>query len=454
MSLFCQQKKKARKGAATRIQAEKKREKVSAASKKIRRRLMKLKQEEEEEMREEEEMVVEYMDSDEEEKKEKRTKMKEAAKLIVEEEKEVVVEEELYSFPPMEEWTPTEKPKPSTFLSFCPVELPTSGDAHSGMPVRSTILGPFGRSVIMAPPPAKLPWEKRHRRSALMMVTPDQLRAHLSRQVEKFRPQGRAQNSASLCRATDRSMEYELQAAITPLIGNLLIPNRTRRTAIDALRERGEGRQLSSTPVFLLLLQTMNVDSVGCKEMIENRRRGVVFQAPPPDPTSVRLKNPQTIAGMLQQRKMKEEHQVLDQEHSLILDLLRAQPPPAPHCPTTRRTRPEILLHMCPNTHHQLPPVFIPQPVSTPPADLGRRQSTVEVRASGDEVLSGGSGEMLLLLFVLHVSCQTLSGDIGSLGWMICVQQPTFCRVQLLWMFDMIALPGKVCSDFHFRPCG
>uniref|UniRef100_A0A3Q3XL33 Small nuclear RNA activating complex, polypeptide 4 n=1 Tax=Mola mola TaxID=94237 RepID=A0A3Q3XL33_MOLML len=329
----------------TRIQAEKKREKVSAASKKIRRRLMKLKQEEEEEMREEEEMVVEYMDSDEEEKKEKRTKMK--------------------------EWTPTEKPKPSTFLSFCPVELPTSGDAHSGMPVRSTILGPFGRSVIM-----------RHRRSALMMVTPDQLRAHLSRQAEKFRPQGRAQNSASLCRATDRSMEYELQAAITPLIGNLLIPNRTRRTAIDALRERGEGRQLSSTPVFLLLLQTMNVDSVGCKEMIKNRRRGVVFQAPPPDPTSVRMKNPQTIAGMLQQRKMKEEH----------------QPPPAPHCPTMRRTRPEILPHMCPNTHHQLPPVFIPQPVSTPPADLGRRQSTVEVRASGDEVLSGGSGEMLMLL--------------------------------------------------------
>uniref|UniRef100_A0A3Q4BZ02 Small nuclear RNA activating complex, polypeptide 4 n=1 Tax=Mola mola TaxID=94237 RepID=A0A3Q4BZ02_MOLML len=314
-------------------------------SPKIRRRLMKLKQEEEEEMREEEEMVVEYMDK---------------------EEKEVVVEEELYSFPPMEEWTPTEKPKPSTFLSFCPVELPTSGDAHSGMPVRSTILGPFGRSVIMAPPPAKLPWEKRHRRSALMMVTPDQLRAHLSRQAEKFRPQGRAQNSASLCRATDRSMEYELQAAITPLIGNLLIPNRTRRTAIDALRERGEGRQLSSTPVFLLLLQTMNVDSVGCKEMIKNRRRGVVFQAPPPDPTSVRMKNPQTIAGMLQQRKMKEEHQVLDQEHSLILDLLRA------HGSVTLDISEFdifLLFQESPSSPQNIVPTFVPAPPpqTTPP---------------------------------------------------------------------------------------
>ena len=336
---------------------------------------MKLKQEEEEEMMEEEEMVVEYMDSDEEEKKERRTKVQEAAKLAVEEEKEVeeVEEEELYTFPPMEEWVPTEKPKPSTFLSFCPVELPSSGGGHSETPVRSTILGPFGRSVIMAPPPDKLPWEKRHRRSALMMVTTDQLRAHLSRQVEKSRPQGRGQSNASLCRATDRSLEYELRAAVTPLIGNLLIPTGTRRTSTDALRERAEERQFSSTPVFLLLLQTMNVDSVGCKEMIENRRRGLVFQAPPPGASSARMNSSQTVAGMLQQRKRKEEHQVLDQEHNLILDLLQAQAPPAPHWPVKQRTRPQILLRMCPDPHHQLPP-----------ADLGRTPSSVEVRASGD----------------------------------------------------------------------
>lgn len=356
---------------------------------------MKLKEEEEEEIREEEETVVEYMDSDEEEKKKKkRKKMKEAVEVSKIEEVEMEEEEEAYSFPPMQEWTPAEKVVQSlTFLSFRPVELASSGPAHRGKPVRSTILGRFGRSVIIGPPPAELPWEKRHSSSTLMMVSPDQLRTHLFRQAERFNnlnssPQRTVQTGRLPGQAMDKMLEYELQAAVTPWIGNLLIPDKSRLTAADTLRERGEKRQLSSTPIFLLLLQTMNVDSVGCKEMIEKRRRRVVFPAPPPDSSSVQMKNPKTIAGILQRRRTKEKLQGFDLQHSLILEqlqqqdrhrqLLRPQPPPHPPHPrppaTPSQIRPGILLQIPPNMHPQMSPmlfpraIFIPQPVAQPPA--------------------------------------------------------------------------------------
>lgn len=347
---------------------------------------MKLKEEEEEEIREEEEMVVEYMDSDEET---KTKQIKEAVEVL--RITEVEKEEEAYSFPPMQEWIPSEKAQPFTFLNFRPVELPSSSDAHRGKPVRSTILGQFGRSVIIGPPPTELPWEERHSSSKLMMVSPDQLRAHLFQQAEKSNslnsgPRRKVQTRKLPSRASDKALEYKLQAAVTPWIGNMLIPAKSRLTAADALRERGEKRQISSTSVFQLFLQTMNVDSVGCKEMIEKRRKGVVFVTPPPDPSSLRLKNPKTIAGMLQKRRMmKEEPQEFNLQHSLILEQLqqqdkhrqqlRPQPPSRPRPPVMpSQNHHGILLQMPPNMCPQMSPmlfpqaVFIPQPVAEPPA--------------------------------------------------------------------------------------
>ncbi|XP_049435643.1 snRNA-activating protein complex subunit 4 isoform X1 [Epinephelus fuscoguttatus] len=362
---------------------------AGTAKRSIRSRLMTLKEEEEEEEEEEssedEGMVVEYMDSDEEEKKKKKKKKK-----------EVVKAEKEYTFPPMQEWIPVEKAQaPFTFLSFRPVELPSSGVTHSR--VRSTIVGQFGRSVIIGPAPRELQWGERHSSSTMMMVSPDQLRAHLRSQEHKFKtrssgPRGRARTNDQnpLGRVTDKGIYYQLQAAVTPWIGNLLIPPKHRQTEADVLRERAEKTKLCSTPVFLLLLQTLNVDVVGCKEMIEQRRNKVVSLAPPQRPRSVR---PNTVAGILQQKRaIKEELREFNQQHKLILkqlqelqqkqkqQLLGQQQPHLPHphpppCPTTpSQNCPRILLQMPPNMHPLMSPmsfpqaVFIPHPVTQPRA--------------------------------------------------------------------------------------
>ncbi|XP_044051752.1 LOW QUALITY PROTEIN: snRNA-activating protein complex subunit 4 [Siniperca chuatsi] len=388
---------KAKKKQKSRRGEKKKKKKVNPAKKGIRRRLMKLKEEEEDEEEdeeEEEEMMVEYMDSDEEEKKNN----KEVVEVERTEEVEKDEEEEEYIIPPMQEWTPTEKAQCFTFLNFRPVELPSSGDAHNGKPVRSTILGPFGRSVIIGPPPKELQWEKRHSSSIMLMLSPDQLRAHL-----KSSPRGKVQTGKKkhLGRVTDVALGYELQAAVTPWIGNLLIPAKTRLTAADVLREQREKTPLSSTPVFLLLLQTMNVDTVGCKRMIEQRRNRVAV-TPPPYPSSARKYNLKNIAG-LQQKKVKDILQELDMQHQLILKQLRdqqqakqnqqqlwlkqqvrpqqlmlLQQPPRPLSLPSQNS-PGVLLQMPPNVQTSRSPVSFPQAVFVPHPVVQPRGASVQL---------------------------------------------------------------------------
>lgn len=358
--------------------------------------MLKLEKEEEAEIKEEEETLVEYMDSDEEEKKKhrrnKKKEMEEVKKVpppptsatapVVEEEEE----EEAYSFPPMQEWAPSGRAPTFPALRFRPVDLPSSSNGVDSS-VRSTILGQYGRSVVIGPPPTELPAGRRSSSGHLMMVSPEQLRAHLRHQVDKFKkltsgPQRALHSSRLQSSMRNRLMDLELQAAVTPWIGNLLIPRKSRLTAADVLRERGEERQLSSTPIFLLLLQTMNVDSVGCKEMIEKRRSKAAF-TPPPDSSSVRLKNPKTIAGMLQRKAMGAEHRALEPQHSLILgqlqkqdvhrQLLRLPGPAHPSFPgMLRQNRPQLLLQMPPHVRPtamapRMPPTFFPQAVFVPP---------------------------------------------------------------------------------------
>ncbi|XP_071328505.1 snRNA-activating protein complex subunit 4 isoform X3 [Trachinotus anak] len=374
---------------------------VSPAKRKARRKLVKVKEEECSE-EEQEEMLVEYMDSDEEEKKEVVK-----VKRIEKEE-----EEEEYTCPPMKEWIPEEKAQPITFLNFRPVALPSSADSHSGKPVRSTILGKFGRSVIIGPNPRELPWEERHSSHTMMMVSADQLQAHLYRQMHKCNnqsshAQGRVQTSKKkhLRRVTDTALDYELQAAVTPWIGNLLIPLKTRLMAADVLRERREKTQLSSTVIFLLLLQTMNVDTMGCKEIIEQRRNRMMLLSPPTDSSSTQIKDPRTIAGMLQQKRLMRKEQELEEQHKLIMKQLQVlqqleqhkrqrlqrkqqlspqqlvllqQPQPLPPCPPSSMPPQNHsgVLQMPPNMLPQMSPmsfpqaVFIPHPVLQPQRPL------------------------------------------------------------------------------------
>nr|XP_019964463.1 PREDICTED: snRNA-activating protein complex subunit 4 isoform X2 [Paralichthys olivaceus] len=271
-----------------------------------------------EEEQEEEEMVVVYMDSDDDDEK----KMKEEEKdEVVEVDRIADVEEEVeeYTCPPMTEWIPDDKAEHFSFLSFSPVSVPSSSDGHRGKPVRSTIVGKFGHSVIIGPNPPELQWEERHRSSTMRMVSPDQLQAHLHCQAAEWKKKGFRPKGKQMGRSMDMVLRYKLQAAVVPWIGNLLIPTQTRLTVADALREQGEKTQLSSTPVFQLLLQTMNVDVIGCREMIEQRKKKVVFSTPLPDPLSVHRKDPRTVAEILQQR---EKQQELELQHKLILKQL------------------------------------------------------------------------------------------------------------------------------------
>uniref|UniRef100_A0A3Q0RRR9 Small nuclear RNA activating complex, polypeptide 4 n=1 Tax=Amphilophus citrinellus TaxID=61819 RepID=A0A3Q0RRR9_AMPCI len=275
--------------------------------------------------------------------------------------------EDEYTFPAMQEWIPVEKAQPFTFLNFRPVVLVSSNEAHNDNFVRSTIVGKFGRSVIVGPQPRELQWEERHNSSAMMMVSPDQLRAHLHHQARRFnrKAQCKGKNTKTskplfMKGMTAQGIDLMLQAAVTPWIGNLLIPASTRTTAIDVLRERGEKKGLSSTSIFKLFLQVTNVDVIGCKEMIEQRQNGVMFLTPPPDPSSVKFKNANTVAGILQRIKL--EMQKLPE-----VDRWQRQTPRSRLLPLMPpQNQPRLVLQVPPNISPQVAPMPFPQAASIP----------------------------------------------------------------------------------------
>ncbi|MEQ2226135.1 hypothetical protein ILYODFUR_024477, partial [Ilyodon furcidens] len=286
------------------------RRRTAAAKAKIRRRILNIKKEEEEQMTEEEEEqqeeeVVQYMDTDEDSEKNVNKSMEE--------------EQEEYTIPPMEEWIPVEKKQTSTSLNFKPVELPSSCDGPDGKLVRSTVLERSGTSVITGPPPRELSWEERHSSSAMLMASYEELHLHLSSMKKKFstpRQKGRPPPSHS------RELEYELQAAVMPWIGNLLIPRTRRKTAADELRERAEKSGVSTSSIFLLLLQAMNVDTLGCREMIEQRKNKVDLLAPPAAPTTSTMLGPKRVSELLKKMGSRRTQQEEDNQRRLMLQQL------------------------------------------------------------------------------------------------------------------------------------
>ncbi|XP_014194812.1 snRNA-activating protein complex subunit 4 isoform X2 [Haplochromis burtoni] len=340
---------------------DEKKKKAAKTNNNIRRRLKAIKEEVISEEEEEEEMAIEYMDSDDEKKKKmKKTEVPEVEKLVEvqEEQKEEELEEE-YTFPPMQEWIPVERAQPFTSLNFRPVVLASSNESHNDKLVRSTILGKSGRSVIIGPPPRELRWEERHDSGAMMMVSPDQLRAHLHNQARRFYSRSKCKTKTSqtsrplfMKGMTDQGVDLMLQATVTPWIGNLLIPASTKRMAADVLRERAEKKELSSTSVFTLFLKVMNVDVMGCKEMIELRQSGVTLITPPSNPPPGKFKNPNTVAGILQRMHLGM------QEPSPADRWCRQTPPPQLH--------PSIVTQVPPNIRTQVAPLSFPQPASIP----------------------------------------------------------------------------------------
>uniref|UniRef100_A0A667X2L0 Small nuclear RNA activating complex, polypeptide 4 n=1 Tax=Myripristis murdjan TaxID=586833 RepID=A0A667X2L0_9TELE len=173
--------------------------------------------------------------------------------------------------------------------------------------------------VVIGPTPRLLPEGQRFSANAMLMVTPGQLRADMLRQARRIKDKQLTSRRFQKSSYNNLVCEYKLMAAVTPWIGNMMIPAQTRtrqttrQTAADALRQRAENIQLSSTPIFLLLLQTLNVDMMGCKEVIEKKKKhGMSWRPPVPpysSPSFSKVINPKTMKGLLQQKAMKEEKQ-------------------------------------------------------------------------------------------------------------------------------------------------
>ncbi|XP_028312219.1 snRNA-activating protein complex subunit 4 isoform X2 [Gouania willdenowi] len=205
----------------------------------------KVKQEEEEGNSEEEE--VDYMDSSEED----------TVKNNVELDQDEVEDE--YSVPPMSAWIPAEGPSSLDVLTFRHVAPPSAAEP-GGQSVRCTLVGNSGSVTALYAPPAELKAAERHRTSSLLMMTLQQLQAHIRRLFRsldngKHRPRrttqcGRRVNSGPL---NDARLNNQLQAAVTPWVGNLLVPERQLRIVSDALREQVEKSRLSEESLLMLM---------------------------------------------------------------------------------------------------------------------------------------------------------------------------------------------------------
>lgn len=356
---------------------EEKKSRSSRRKGRISQRRRKWEKEELEEIKEEEEAEVEYMDSDEEkEKKHRWTRTKNvedeeevdqvsSSQGVVEQQKEQQDEqqqqaEETYSVPPMQRWTPRtwRQDQGCSTLSFKQVELSSSSSSGASAPVRCTVLGRHGRSVFVGAPPTPLPTGTQGGDDHMAMVSPKQLRAHLRHLQDKL-SRVRVDNEGALRRnGRTKATRLQLQAAVTPWIGNLLLPSRRSFSRAQLLASRWAEPPLLSTPFFRILLQAMRVDSTGCKNTIDkkkSRRWVMATQARPSGFAPVRMMNPKTIGGMLQRRVMEAKSQ-----QGLILN----QPGVAPG--SAQGLRPlqaqhQVLLQL-PQTWNP-PTVFFPHPL-------------------------------------------------------------------------------------------
>lgn len=351
----------------------------------VRQQRQKWEKEELEEIKEEEEaeaeMVMEYMDSDEEEKKKpKKKRTKEVEEEQEEEQQEEAQvsssqgvleqqeEEETYSVPPIQHWVPRtwKQNQDDHSLSFQQVELSSSNSSGSTAPVRCTVVGRHGRSVFVGAPPTPLPPGRHGACDQMSMVSLPQLQAHLRHLQDKLSTKSIGEKRAPRRSGRATAIRLQLQAAVTPWIGNLLLPNRRSFCRAELLAARCAEPPQLSTPFFRILLLALRVDSNGCKDTIDNKKSSKCVQATqarPPGSTPAHMMNPKTIGGMLQRRAMGVESQ-----QRLTLNKLGATPSFARGLRLLRplpQPRPQLLLQFPPTLSPRT--VFCPKPLQQAP---------------------------------------------------------------------------------------
>ncbi|XP_068409964.1 snRNA-activating protein complex subunit 4-like isoform X3 [Eschrichtius robustus] len=74
-----------------------------------------------------------------------------------------------------------------------------------------------------------------------------------------------------------RLLEHQLLMAVSPWVGEVVLPHAPRRPAVahsraDGIRRRLQGAHLASTPVFTLFIQLFQIDTAGCMEVVRERK--------------------------------------------------------------------------------------------------------------------------------------------------------------------------------------
>ncbi|KAJ8381261.1 hypothetical protein SKAU_G00020390 [Synaphobranchus kaupii] len=127
------------------------------------------------------------------------------------------------------------------------------------------------------------------------------------------------------CSTYCSTLNDELLFAITPWVGNLILPlayKNDEHCKVEMVREKTHIIGLTSTPVFSLFLKILSIDADGCKKVIEARKRTEICiphrQAVTPPPTispPLAPSHKRTVARILYEkhrqefRKKKEEQE-------------------------------------------------------------------------------------------------------------------------------------------------
>ncbi|XP_059957964.1 snRNA-activating protein complex subunit 4 [Mesoplodon densirostris] len=74
-----------------------------------------------------------------------------------------------------------------------------------------------------------------------------------------------------------RLLQHQLLTAVSPWVGEVILPRTPRRPAVahsraDGIRRRLQGAHLTSTPVFTLFIQLFQIDTAGCMEVVRERK--------------------------------------------------------------------------------------------------------------------------------------------------------------------------------------
>ncbi|CAL8248049.1 unnamed protein product [Merluccius merluccius] len=358
-------------------------------------------EEEENEEEENEEQVV-YMDSDdekmkdivkEEKKLEREEEEREQKKFLLllgeEEEEEEEVEKKKAKAKPEgapEEAPPgpgttkchTQKTQEANTLVYQVVERPHFGPVpRLESAVRSTLADASGRllNTVVCLQPRALSRGKWHSPLAVLQVSESELYSFLlgrstymhsgrgggGRSVRQRRTRG-GKKRVLLSHMNNVPMDSRLMAVVTPWIGNLLVvpePTWDRETGAYALRQRTQAVSLGSTPFFLLLLQVLNVDALGCKDVIETRQ-GKAQRLPPPPKLRSHKPRPNSVQALLNQKHKKAQEL---KEVQQILPQLRHVQPTQPLLPQAQTPRsPQSQWMLIPQPPSGFPPHLL-QPV-------------------------------------------------------------------------------------------